>query len=64
MEIRSYIEHIGNSSLVCYQEVWQNECLVAKGKAVMVHFNHQTKKTIPIPDSIRAQLNEHRVPAE
>jgi len=62
IEVRSFIEKIGNSSFVCYQEVWQSENLVAKGRAVMVHFNHRTKKSMPIPDMIKDQLNEHLVP--
>lgn len=61
-EIRTFIEKIGTSSLVCYQEAWQSEMLVAKGRAVMVHFNHKSKKSMPIPEKIKAQLNEHLVP--
>lgn len=59
VEIKSYIEKIGNSSFVCYQEAWQNKCLVAKGRSVMIHFDHETKKSMPIPEEIRNQLNEH-----
>jgi acyl-CoA thioester hydrolase len=62
VEIRSYIEKIGNSSFVCYQEAWQSQNLAAKGKSVMVHFNHSTKKSMPIPDAVRGQLNEHFIP--
>jgi len=62
VEVHSFIEKIGNSSFVCYQEVWQEESLVAKGRAVMVHFNHSTKKSMPIPEVIKDQLNEHLVP--
>lgn len=62
VEVRSYIEKIGNSSLVCYQEAWQSENLVSKGRSVMVHFNHDTKKSMPIPDVIKSQLNEHFIP--
>jgi acyl-CoA thioester hydrolase len=62
VEIRSYIEKIGSSSCVCYQEAWQSERLVAKGRAVLVHFNHSTKKSMPIPDVIKYQLNEHFLP--
>ena len=60
-EIRTFIEKIGTSSFVCYQEAWQTEALVAKGRAVMVHFNHTSKKSMPIPEMIKDQLNEHFV---
>ena len=59
VEVRTYIEKIGNSSFVCYQEAWQSDSLVAKGRAVMVHFNHTSKKSMPIPDETKHQLNEH-----
>ena len=35
-----------------------------RGKAVVVHFDFIEKKSIPIPDSIRAQLAEHIMPEE
>ncbi len=62
VEIHSYIEKIGNSSFVAYQEAWQSERLVAKGRATMVHFDHAVKKSILIPDMIRNQLVEHSIP--
>jgi len=58
-ELKTYIERIGNSSLVVYQEVWQKGELAAIGRATMVHFDHQAKKSCPIPDAIKAQLNKH-----
>jgi len=62
VEIRTSVERIGNSSLVVYQEAWQHDELAAIGRATMVHFNHQAKKSEPIPDSIRAQLAQHIKP--
>ena len=59
VEVRSFVEKIGNSSFVVYQESWQSEQLVAKGRATMVHFDHVEKKSMPISDEIRKQLNEH-----
>ena len=61
VEIRSYITHIGNSSFTIGHEAWQNNELKAKGKAVLVHFDFLNQKSIPIPDSIRAQLQEHLI---
>jgi acyl-CoA thioester hydrolase len=61
VEIKSYITHIGNSSFTIGHEAWQNGELKAKGKAVLVHFDFLNQESIPIPDSIRAQLQEHLV---
>ncbi len=54
--IQSTIERVGNSSFIVYQEAWQNEVLVAKGKAVMVYFDFETQKSDRIPDEKRATL--------
>lgn len=59
VEIRSYITHLGNSSFTIGHEAWQDGELKAKGKAVLVHFDFINQKSIPIPDPIRAQLQEH-----
>jgi acyl-CoA thioester hydrolase len=59
VELRSYVERLGNSSCVVYQEVWQGGKLGAKGRATLVHFDHQSKKAIPIPEPIRTQLAAH-----
>jgi len=61
VKIKTYIEHLGNSSFVVYQEVWQQQQLAAKGRATMVHFDHDTKKSMSIPDAIRKVLSEHLV---
>ena len=57
--VKTCIQKIGNSSLQVYQEAWQNDQLCAKGLATMVHYDHQNKKSEPIPESIRAQLEGH-----
>ena len=59
IEIRTYIESIGTRSFVVYHEAWQSEEKVADGKAVMVHFDHETQKTKAIPDSIKPLLESH-----
>ena len=61
VEVRTAIEKLGNSSLVVYQEAWQNGELAAKGRAVMVHFDHQAKKSMPIPEGIRERLSDHLI---
>lgn len=61
VEIRSFITHIGNSSFTIGHEAWQNGELKAKGKAIIVYFDFIHQKSMPIPDSIRAQLQEHLI---
>jgi acyl-CoA thioester hydrolase len=62
VEIRTFIEKIGNSSFTMGHEAWQKGKLAVKGKAVVVHFDFIEKKSIPIPDSIREQLMKHIIP--
>lgn len=61
VEIRTYILHIGNSSLVIGHEAWQDGEIKAKGKCVVVNFDFikQEKKTIR--DEVRKQLEEHLI---
>lgn len=59
VEIRTYISHIGNSSLEVYQEAWQNEQRCTKGKTVLVHFDFKEQKAIPIPAEIRSTLENY-----
>jgi len=61
VEIRSYITDIGNSSFTIGHEAWQDGELKAKGKAILVHFDFINQKSVPIPDLIRAQLQEHLI---
>lgn len=62
VEVRSFIKRIGNSSFDVYQEIWQEDIKKASGIAVMVHFDNKgEKKSLPIPEGIRAKLSEHLV---
>ena len=61
VEIRNYITHIGNSSFTIGHEAWQDGELKAKGKAILVHYDFINQKSLPIPDSIRAKLEEHLI---
>ena len=37
--------------------------MVAQGDCVMVHFDYENQTKAPIPDAVRARLNEHLIPA-
>lgn len=54
--VKTGIEKVGNSSFVVIQEAWQNDVLVAKGKAVQVYFDFKTQKSDRIPDEYRTKL--------
>ncbi len=59
VEIRTYLTKLGNSSMMIAHEAWQEGRIGARGSAVMVHFDHDTKQSVTIPEPIRAQLSEH-----
>lgn len=57
--LKTAIERIGNASFVVVQQAWQQGRLVARGKAVQVHFDHGTQASSPLPDSLRRELEPH-----
>lgn len=59
VKIQTFVSKIGNSSFVVYQECWQDDTLKARGTTTMVHFDYQTKKSVKIPNNVRALLQEH-----
>jgi len=59
VELRSYIGRVGNSSFDIYQEAWQHGEKCASGTSVIVHFDHQRKVSIPIPEDIRKIMQQH-----
>ena len=61
VEVKTYIQSLGNSSFVVYHEAWQENLKVAEGTAVMVHFDHDTQKSKPLPEDIKVALEKHKV---
>ncbi|RAP47778.1 MAG: thioesterase [Methanosphaera sp. rholeuAM6] len=59
VEIRTYIEEIGNTSFTVYQEAWQKGKLRGTGRAILVDFNFNNQKKVPIPEDIRKELEKH-----
>jgi len=59
VEIRTWIERIGSSSLEVVQEAYQKGRVGARGKTVLVHYDFKEQKSTRIPDVIRKQLYEH-----
>lgn len=61
IRIVTHVVKIGNSSFTVGQEAWQKGRLCARGTAVHVHYNFNTKSAVSIPDEIRIKLAEHLV---
>lgn len=59
VEIRTYIEKIGNTSVTVYQEAWQNEKLRGTGRATLVYFDFNKQEKIIISEDIKKELNKH-----
>jgi acyl-CoA thioester hydrolase len=57
--VKTWVEKIGNTSFILYEELHQNGELCAKGNAVYVNFNFKTQSKVPIPDDIQRKLEEH-----
>lgn len=60
VEVRTWINRLGNTSYIIEEELYQGERLCAKGTATYVNFNQETHKPEPIPPEIREQLSAHR----
>lgn len=56
--IKTYIGKLGNSSCHVIQEAWQENKMVAKGVAVLIHFDYESNRSVAIPDDIREKLEE------
>lgn len=59
VEIKTYINRVGNSSLDIYQEAWQQNKKYVSGTAIMVHFDYKERKSIPIPESLKQKMHVH-----
>lgn len=59
VEIRTYIEKIGNTSFTVYQEAWQKDKLRATGRAILVDFDFNKQLKVEIPENIKKELEKH-----
>lgn len=59
--IETGLGHIGNSSFEIIQIAKQDGETIAKGKAILVHFDYDKQKASPIPADIKEQLENHRM---
>ncbi len=56
VELKIVDATIGNTSLTVFCEMWQDNRLTVKGKAVVVHIDYDAKKPKRIPDAMRARV--------
>ncbi|MBL4762400.1 MAG: acyl-CoA thioesterase [Gammaproteobacteria bacterium] len=61
VEIKTSLAKIGRSSIHVHQEVWQQNKCAVKGTTIMVHFDYQLRKSVPLPASIKEKLQEHLI---
>ncbi len=54
--VKTSVEKVGNASFVLLQEAVQENIVIARGKAYLVHFDYTNQKSVPIPDSIKQKL--------
>lgn len=59
VELRTWLERIGSSSMTVVQQAVQNDVVCAEGKAALIHYDWQARKPSPIQDDIRDKLAEH-----
>ena len=59
VEIRTWVDKIGNKSFTLFHEAWQGGRLCASGRAVLVYYNFNIQQSEALPDAIKAQLQEH-----
>jgi len=57
------VEHIGNSSLVIWQQAQQHGRDIATCRSVLVHFDYERQRSVPIPEAVRRELDAHRFSA-
>jgi acyl-CoA thioester hydrolase len=59
VEIRSWVNRIGNKSFTIHHEAHQQGRLCVKGDAVVVHYDFMAGKSTPIPEDKKKLLEEH-----
>lgn len=59
VEVRTFVEKIGNTSFTVYQEAWQEKKLTATGRAILVQFDFNKQEKVVISDNIKENLEKH-----
>lgn len=59
VEVKTWIEKMGNKSFTVYEEMYQNGQICTKGTATYVYFNYDIQQSEEIPQEIRTELAKH-----
>ena len=57
--VRTWVDKIGTKSFTLDEELWQSDCLCAKGTATYVYFDYDAQEAKPVPDDVRQALEIH-----
>ena len=57
--VDSCLEKIGTSSLTICHDLFQEKLKIARGKSIMVYFDYNKNKSLPIPESMKETLKPH-----
>lgn len=57
--VRTWVSRVGTTSFEVRQEALQGGALSTRGKTVLVHYDFNTGRPVPIPPAIRERLREH-----
>lgn len=57
--VKTGIQKIGTKSFTVGQQAYQHDKLVARGEAVLVWFDYRQQASQPIPEDVRALLQQH-----
>jgi acyl-CoA thioester hydrolase len=63
VQVRSWVERIGNSSATIAQEILQQESSCVRARCVLVHFDKATQRSAPLPEWLRGGLEAHLLTA-
>jgi acyl-CoA thioester hydrolase len=61
--VRTWISKIGTSSFEVSQQALQGGALCTRGRTVLVHYDFNTARPVPIPEVIRERLRAHEAGA-
>ena len=59
VEVRTYVDKIGNTSFTLLHEAWQKGIKKVTGKVTIVYFDFKAKKPLSIPGQYKTILKKH-----
>jgi acyl-CoA thioester hydrolase len=63
-EIKTWVAKIGNKSFTLHHEAWQGGKKCVSGDAVVVYYDFNVGKSVPLPDEKKKLLEAHKQPTE